>query len=388
MVNIGGLKNGACSLSGSFTHLLRRLSDRIDMLPSPDYGNLSFQENAVSATNHRTTTPEAILSLLILAFLVAIVLVILSVQSRFNPAVINFTPENIQVKTSDTNKTSGDLSIPLPVGIETMSFMENFSPETLSDKINGKAELYLSAGFVGLQTQRYRSSTDPEQWFEVFIYDMGKPDNAFAVYSTQRRQDVEKLHLANDAYRTGNALFFITGQHYVEIIAATQNETITSMLITFAENYLDHIQPDGRAQTDASDPKGVFPSEGQDADSIALIAKDAFGFSGLDQVYTAQYHWLDAEISLFISLRSSPKEAKTLAGAYRDFLVQFGGTVLAAPESSPVEGLVTVGIMDAYELIFFRGPYLTGVHMADDIVVAGKLAVKMDRKLAEMGIAK
>ena len=42
--------------------------------------------------------------------------------------------------------------------------------------------------------------------------------------------------------------------------------------------------------------------------------------------------------------------------------------------------------MDAYELIFSRGPYLAGVHMAEDIAAAESLAAKMDQKLANMGV--
>jgi len=339
----------------------------------------------MSATTRPVTKAETILGLSIIAFLGAIVLIILSVQNRFNPAVVNFVPKNIEATAQDP---AYDLSIPLPAGIEAMSPAESFTSETLSDKINGKAELYLSAGFVRLQTRRYRPSADPEQWFEIFIYDMGKPASAFAVYSTQRRNDVEKISLTQHAYRTANALFFITGRHYVEMIAATRSEAVPPMLIAFAEKYLDHVQADDQTEADASDPKRVFPTEDLIADSFALIARDAFGFSRLDQVYTAQYHGPDMEMSLFVSLRSSSKEAQTLAGAYRDFLIQFGGIEVAAPGSSPVEGLFTIWIMDAHELIFSRGPYLAGVHMADDIDAAGQLAAKMDRKLTDRGVAR
>jgi len=355
------------------------------MFPTPDYDDPSFQENAVPSTTRRATKAETILSLSILAFLVAIVLIILSVQNRFNPAVVNFAPKTIGATAQDP---ADDLSIPLPDGIEAMSPAESFTPETLSDKINGKAELYLSAGFVRLQTRRYRPSADPEQWFEIFIYDMGKPASAFAVYSTQRRKDVEKVPLAQHAYRTANALFFITGQYYVEMIAATRGEAVPPMLIAFAEKYLDYVQEDSQTEADTSDPKSMFPKEGLIADSIALIAKDAFGFSRLDQVYTAQYHGPDMEMNLFVSLRPSSKEAQTLAGAYRDFLIQFGGTEVAAPELSPLEGLFTIRIMGAHELVFSRGPYLAGVHMAEDLDAAGQLTAKMDRKLADMGVAR
>jgi len=345
-----------------------------------------FWETNVPSSSRRVTKTETILSLSILALLIIISMVILSAQNRFNPAVENYSPKNIGAGAPDAIAPTDDLAIPLPTGIEAMSPAENFTPDTLSNKINGKAELYLSAGFVQLHTQRFRPVDDPGVWFEVFIYDMGKPTNAFAVYSTQRRKSVEKVALVEHAYRTANALFFITGHYYVEMIAATPGDTVPSMLIAFAENYLEHIQEDGPSEAETSDPKSVFPKEGLITDSVALIAKDAFGFSGLDQVYTAQYNAPDTEISLFVSLRPSPKEAKALAEAYRDFLIQFGGTEMAATGSSPVEGLLAISIMDSYELIFSRGPYLAGVHMAEDIAHAEPLAAKMDQKLANMGV--
>ena len=46
------------------------------------------------------------------------------------------------------------------------------------------------------------------------------------------------MPLVQHAYRTANALFFITGHYYVEMIAATPSDTVPPMLIAFAENYL------------------------------------------------------------------------------------------------------------------------------------------------------
>ena len=58
---------------------------------------------------------------------------------------------------------------------------------SLSDKINGKAELYLAAGFARLETQRFALTDNPGQWMERYLYDMGQHANAFSVFSAQRR---------------------------------------------------------------------------------------------------------------------------------------------------------------------------------------------------------
>ncbi len=317
----------------------------------------------------------------ILGFLVALGFVFFSVQNRFNPAVLNFAPETDHVQTAPTDVPTDNVSIPLPAGIKEMSPAESFDPATLSNKINGKAELYLSAGFVRLNTQRFKPADDSSTWFEVFIYDMGKPSNAFAVYSSQRRQDVEKLSLTQHAYGTANALFFATGRHYVEIIAATSGEAVTSMLTVFAENFLDSVEGEAEGQGEAAGPEQVFPTEDLVADSITLIAKDAFGFDRLDQVYTAKYSGMKTETTLFVSLRSSPKAAEILATAYRDFLIEFGGSEMAKPEGFAREGFFAIDIMDAYEVVFSHGPYLAGVHMAEDKDSANRLATLLDRQI-------
>ncbi len=226
----------------------------------------------MSATTRRTKNSETLISLTILGILVAVGLMILMVQNRFNPAVTNFSSKIDEATSLPENRTESSKVIPAPDGIQPMSPGERFDPETLSDKINGKAELYLSAGFVELTTQRFRAQhfqagDDAHIWFEAFVYDMGTPTNAFAVYSGQRRQDVDKLSLTRNAYGTSNALFFISGHYYVELIAAVAGPEVLSLLTAFAEHYLAQVAEDDEIQGETANPQQVFPEEGLVADS-------------------------------------------------------------------------------------------------------------------------
>ena len=335
----------------------------------------------MSVTTPRTKHPETFLSLTILGILIAISLMILSVQNRFNPAVDNLTSKIDDAATLPEDSGVNDIVISAPDGIQPMLAGERFDPETLSDKINGKAELYLSAGFVELITQRFQTVNDAGTWFEVFIYDMGTPSNAFAVFSTQRRKETDKLALTRNAYGTANAVFFTTDHYYVEMIAATAGPEAVSQLTIFAEHYLAQSGGNVEVQGDATDPQQLFPTQGLTPDSFTLIAKDAFGFDRFDQVYTARYGGTETEMTLFVSRRPFPAEADTLAAAYRDFLMQFGGSEATVPSGSIREGIFIIDILDAYEIVFSKDPYLAGVHMAEDKDAALQLALQLDRHL-------
>lgn len=335
----------------------------------------------MSATTRRTKHSETFLSLTILGILVAIGLMILTVQNRFNPAVENFTSTIDEAVTLPEDSAGNDIAISAPNGIQPMSTGERFDPETLSNKINGKAELYLSAGFVELISQRFQTVSDVSTWFELFIYDMGTPSNAFAVFSTQRRKETDKLALTRNAYGTANAVFFTKNHFYIELIAATTGPETLTLLTTFAEHYLAQSEGNDETQADAIDPQQLFPTKGLTPDSFTLIAKDAFGFDRFDQVYTAQYRGTETGMTLFVSRRPSPAEADTLSAAYRDFLMQFGGSEANVLSGSVREGIFIIDILDAYEVVFSKGAYLAGVHMAEDKAAALQLALQLDRHL-------
>jgi hypothetical protein len=106
------------------------------------------------------------------------------------------------------------------LGLRPLTPPETYNAETLSDKIDGKAELYLAAGFSSLQTQRLAPDASNDAFLERYVYDMKRYRNAFAVFSNQRRPEREPLNLTPDAYRAANGLFMVHGHFYVEIIAS------------------------------------------------------------------------------------------------------------------------------------------------------------------------
>jgi hypothetical protein len=336
----------------------------------------------VNQQQERHSKIETYLSLTILFVLAGIAAGIFFAQFQYNPAVLQLTSRqsvfSSQLQVSQPAASSA--LIPLPEGIIPLTPPEEFDPQTLSDKINGKADLYLSAGFIGLKSQRFKKETEPDAWMELFIYDMGSTRNAFSVYSAQRRDNAEPLDLTRHAYRTENAVFVAHGQYYLEIIAATELEEIFEAIFSLAQAFIHDTQVEGEAVVAEKD---LFPSAGQVDNNITMISSDAFGYSELDNVFIAEYTIEGAEATAFLSRRESPQAAEQLAAAYHEFLSTYGGADLA-PEVA-IEGARMIEIFDTYEMIFSYGPYLAGVHEATDKTQAQNLAVELYKKLTEVG---
>ncbi len=162
-----------------------------------------------SGSKYKPSLKETFLGIGILFLLFIIASVIYWKQSHYNKEKFNLTipptgiveketPSSVQVSTTPTANI-------IPVGFQTMGDKEIFDEKTLSDKIDGKADLYLDCGFKKLECQKYVSAKDSKIWYEVYTYDMGNSRNAFAVYSNQRRPGSKDISIAQFGYKTENA---------------------------------------------------------------------------------------------------------------------------------------------------------------------------------------
>ncbi|NIS62152.1 MAG: hypothetical protein GTO13_16075 [Proteobacteria bacterium] len=322
------------------------------------------------------TKNETYIGLGILLALAGIVIGVFLKQFHYNPAIL--VPRSPKAGNSATSivDLAGDTLTDLAEGMVPLSPPEIFGPENLSDKINGKAELYLSAGFLSLLTQRLAEKGDPGSWMEVFVYDMGNVRRSFAVYSVQRRPDAENVSLTDFAYRTENALFFAHGRYYVEMIASVTTGKMEEALRSFAHRFIEKTGAHG----ERIDELTLFPREHLDKDSIMLLISDAFGFDRLNNVFMANYTVGNTELTAFLSLREDSSEASELVAAYHGFLIENGGVDVKSEITIP--GAKLVEILDTFELIFSHGKFLAGVHAAEDKGEAEKFAGTLMRTLS------
>ncbi|MDP2647462.1 MAG: hypothetical protein Q8P24_21235, partial [Desulfobacterales bacterium] len=264
-------------------------------------------------------------------------------------------------------------SAPLPM--MPLSGPETFLPQNLFKKINGKAELYLSAGFRKLESQVFQDAGNADFWMEVFIYDMVSSVSAFSVFSSQRRSGAPSLDLTPYGYRTDNAVFLAHGPYYVEIIASETSERVANILRTMAESFIkeNRIEPGAVSEGD------IFPVSGLVKNSISMIAANAFGTDLLDRVFTAAYESNGARIMAFLSRRNSAGEAAGLVQRYHAFLLEFGGRALK-PDVK-ISDARMAEILETFELVFSHGPFLAGVRESPDKTRAEMLAARLFEQL-------
>ncbi len=315
----------------------------------------------------------------ILAVLGLIAVGLLVQQSRFNPAVtaamrtplLKGRPQAV----SGQALAATAALLPEVSGFTPLTPAESFGPENLSDKIDGKAELYLSAGFKEMSCRSFDLGASGGAHVEVFLYDMGSAPNAFAVFSGQRRPGSTSLSLTANAYATANALFFTKGRYYAEIVADRASEALSSSLTAYATALLAKLPSEGETVAGA----GLLPQEGLAQESARLCAADTFGCEGLNNVLTGEYTLKNGKATGFVGERDTPEEARAEARRYQDFLAANGYQKVQAPGAP---GDIPVLVLDnSFEMVFVEGRTLAGVHDATSLEAALELAGKLQTSL-------
>ena len=316
-------------------------------------------------------------SLLILTVLVAISLGVFITQFQLNPAISVFnskSSENPGIINSTKYKTF------LPEGSFLRSSIETFGANNLFEKINGGADIYLSSGFVWLQSLRFAKNENKANLVEIFIYYMGNSQNAFSVFSSQRPKNPRSLKLTKNSYKTQNALFFTHGAYYLRIISSDISKDSFELAYKFALNFIKGTPV--KSEKSSESETGLFPLAGLDVNSVRIISSNGFGFEKLDQVYIADYKTKDGMVSAFISKRETADEARILAEGYKSFLEEYDGKHV----NGTLDDMVIIEIMDSYEIFFFQDRYFGGVHEAGSIDQARKLAESLREKLKKQTI--
>lgn len=308
---------------------------------------------------------EKAVSLFLFLVLIAIGGAIFFKQFSYDPACFE-----MEVLRDAGGSQEFDLALLLPEGFESLTAAESFNADTLYNKINGSAELYLSAGFVGLNCQRFASEGEQGDWAEIFVYDMGSAANAFSVFSVQKRAEAAGFDITRFAYKSGNAIFFARGKYYVEMIAASGDEKLLAGMETVSARLVEAVEEEDIEEI------GLFAEDGLVDGSFKLLSSDAFGFAGLRDVFTARYEIGGETVAGFISKKENFSEAESVANRYCEFLVGNG--------ASEKVGGGKWRVFDFYgsiEVVFSKGAIVGGVHAADSEKVASELAALLYENL-------
>ena len=110
-----------------------------------------------------------------------------------------------------------DLSELVPESIGTWSNYEDsiYDKETIFEYMNGAGEVFLSFAYERMFVRQFSKSEDMEEELTVEIYDMGKPSDAFGIF-TRFRSGEDAGTGQSSSYLSGN-LSFWKGRYFVII---------------------------------------------------------------------------------------------------------------------------------------------------------------------------
>jgi hypothetical protein len=268
-----------------------------------------------------------------------------------------------------------------PPGFKVLSKAKVYDTGNLYEKIDGEAPLYIDAGFKKLFNQSVMSNADDTLWAEIYIYDMVSAGNAFTVYSQQRRETAENIQILDPllGYKTTNGLYFVHGRYYIELVGSTESPELFDAITEIAKNIKLKLAADGDTQIAKLQ---LFPKERLIPGSIKIYKADAFGFEKLKDIFTAQYKIGDQTVTAFLSKRADANDARTITKSYRKFLFENG-----AAEKNPINSVLAGSVIDfsdTTEIIVTIGPFMAGIHAAENQKAAEDLAIILINRLKEV----
>ena len=117
----------------------------------------------------------------------------------------------------------------------------HFTPDTLYQKINGRADTYLQFHVVGLTFGSYSHETESRRRVDVFWYDMGEPVNAVSIYQAEAPPEATAVSIGAEGYRVGGAVFFRKGSSYVQVMAGGPGEADADVVLEIARCIAERI---------------------------------------------------------------------------------------------------------------------------------------------------
>ncbi|MCX5632549.1 MAG: hypothetical protein NTW93_02580 [Phycisphaerae bacterium] len=286
----------------------------------------------------------------------------------FIAVAIGFKQKSYQKSGSDSAILSADL---FAGNFTAAEDIENYNSKSLYEKIDGKDDLYLSNGFISLQCRRFTDNSVKDREAEVYLYDMADGENAFAVYSLQKRNDSTPLDWTQFGYSASDSVYAAFGKYYMEIILSSQDNSLLTSALNAAKKLSSAISA-GKTQMPVFD---LFPTDNLIADSFKFINADAFSCSDLKNIFTANYKISGNDITAYLS-KNNP--ADTYAKYYR-FLIDNGAKdlqhTIKLPDSKTVE------LFGTNEIFFVTGGFFAGVRASAPIDDLQKLAEKLIQNL-------
>ena len=193
-----------------------------------------------------------------------------------------------------------------------------YDRETLSDRINGEAELYFPYGFDRMAAARYASGKNPAAGMDVEIYRMGSPLDAFGMYANYRQKDGRSQAVGAESNLSGSQLFLYQGRHFVHIQTTGSDAAEPVALIECARTVAAQLPVNVNRPPELA----VFDRPEIIKDSERYLPKNLLGYDFLNRGIMADAVVNGTNFQIFLLLATTPESALAVFDSYRSQLAQ------------------------------------------------------------------
>jgi len=310
------------------------------------------------------STGSLIYRLALLGLLPCIALILYVSGQSYDPALIDFRAADekplqqaaAEKFTVATPAPDAEKAVPAPRTDEIAGFRlsgkeSRYNKDNLFERVDGHAEYFISAGFMGLTTSEYSAAGvavagTKQALIQVEVYDMGKSLQAFGVLSDESGDDAKPVSVGDMGYRTSGGINFIKSGYYVKISSFDTKVPFLKFARAFSETV-----PASPAREDSfSKAFSRFPDLGK-AGKTRFVKE---GYRGLDFLRNViERDYLVGAKKVTVALMSgSGQEMKALLVSFMDYFKKSG----ILYDKIEKNGNETYKVTDKYEGNWFLIP--------------------------------
>jgi len=252
-----------------------------------------------------------------------------------------------------------------------MGNVSQFTAATLFEKIDGRAEQYLDYKFQGLTCVSLVNEQDKSQFIDIYVFDMGKPAQAFGVFSVERSEGLPTVALGREGYRAEASYFFWKGRYYVQVLASNKGTKLAQVGLNVAGTLEKRLKDDGEPIWGLT----ALPETDRIPGTVQYFMTDAMSLDFMKDTYVAQYRKGGAKVMAFVSKQPSPDAAAKTLTSYEAYLTKFGKVI--GKQETDIYTSVTGDMGGTFDVVFRKGRLIGGVSMVESQSIAEKAAMDL-----------
>jgi hypothetical protein len=279
-----------------------------------------------------------------------------------------------QQTTSDSEPRSEPINLSelfaslAPEGWVIYDQVAQFTADNLYERINGRAELYLSYDVVSLTTATFEDKTDIGRFVELSVYDMGNSTNAFGIFSVERFQGDPPLDLGRISYRSESNVYVWKGKYYITVVVSESTEEFEQISLDLASKVTAALIDSGEPVWGLS----ALPQDNLISDSVQYFRVDAMGLDFMQNTYMAEYLSGETSFKAFISQQASTEFAHDLVERYTEYSQEYGLGFKRMIKNGAEFVLCDMG--GTFDVIFQKGKSVSGVISVNNRIRAIEIA--------------